>query len=94
MEVVKKLGDTRNPSSRAGEDHGGIHDLASEEWAVEVKSYEEPAVKINHCSTGPQHRQAFDEVALTSFPDGDGKTLPEYIDEMINGQNTTAAALN
>ena len=41
---------------------GGIHDLASEEWAVEVKSYsEEPASEDQpHCSTGPQHRQAFD----------------------------------
>ena len=88
MEVVKKLGDAHTPnhivSCWRGPD-GGIHDLASEEWAVEVKSYsEEPLRKDQpHRTTGPQHRQAFDVGRLHLITDGDGKTLPEYIDEMI-----------
>ena len=89
MEVVKKLGDAHTPnhivSCWRGPD-GGIHDLASEEWAVEVKSYSEepPRVKINHIAQLDHNiDKRLTLVALHLISDGDGKTLPEYIDEMI-----------
>jgi hypothetical protein len=89
MEVVKKLGDAHSPnhivSCWRGPD-GGIHDLASEKWAVEVKSYSEepPRVKINHIAQLDHNiDKRLTLVALHLISDGDGKTLPEYIDEMI-----------
>ena len=89
MEVVKKLGDAHTPnhivSCWRGPD-GGIHDLASEEWAIEVKSYSEepPRVKINHIAQLDHNiDKRLTLVALHLISDGDGKTLPEYIDEMI-----------
>ena len=90
MEVVKKLGDAHSPnhivSCWRGPD-GGIHDLASDEWAVEVKSYSEepPRVKINHIAQLDHNiDKRLTLVALHLISDGDGKTLPEYIDDMIN----------
>jgi hypothetical protein len=89
MEVVKKLGAAHTPnhivSCWRGPD-GGIHDLASDEWAVEVKSYSEepPRVKINHIAQLDHNiDKRLTLVALHLVSDGDGKTLPEYIDEMI-----------
>jgi hypothetical protein len=89
MEVVKKLGDSHSPnqivSCWRGPD-GGIHDLASDKWAVEVKSYSEepPRVRINHIAQLDHNiEKRLTLVALHLISDGDGKTLPEYIDEMI-----------
>ncbi len=89
MEVVKKLGDSHSPNNIVscwrGPD-GGIHDLASDEWAVEVKSYSEepPRVRINHIAQLDYNiDKRLTLVALHLISDGDGKTLPEYIDEMI-----------
>jgi hypothetical protein len=89
MEVVKKIADAHTPnhivSCWRGPD-GGLHDLASEEWAVEIKSYSEepPRVRINHIAQLDYNiDKRLTLVALHLYSDGDGKTLPEYIDNMI-----------
>ena len=53
MEVVKELGGVNSPNLIMQAWKGperGLHDIATETWAVEVKSYSEepPRVKINH----------------------------------------------
>lgn len=89
MEVVKKIADANTPnhivSCWRGPD-GGLHDLASDKWAVEIKSYSEepPRVRINHIAQLDYNiNKRLTIVALHLYSDGDGKSLPEYVDEMI-----------
>jgi len=89
IEVVKKLGDSHTPnhivSCWRGPD-GGIHDIASEEWAIEVKSFAEepPRARINHIAQLDYNiGKRLTLAAIHLYSDADGKTLPEYIDELI-----------
>jgi hypothetical protein len=89
IEVVKKLGDSHTPnhivSCWRGPD-GGIHDIASEEWAIEVKSFAEepPRARINHIAQLDYNiDKRLTLAAIHLYSDADGKTLPEYIDELI-----------
>ena len=88
MEVVKKLGDAHTPnhivSCWRGPD-GGIHDLARGMGGrSQVLQRRATAVKINHIAQLDHNiDKRLTLVALHLISDGDGKTLPEYIDEMI-----------
>lgn len=89
MVVIMKLGDAHTPnhivSCWRGPD-GGIHDVASEEWAVEVKSFgdEPPRVRINHIAQLDYNiGKRLTLVGLHLLADSDGKTLPMFIDDLL-----------
>lgn len=89
MLTIMKLGDAHTPnhivSCWRGPD-GGIHDVASEEWAVEVKSFgdEPPRVRINHIAQLDHNiGKRLTLVAVHLFSDSDGKTLPMFIDDLM-----------
>lgn len=89
MLVVRKLAEQSSPASVIQNWRGpsrGLHDIACDQWAVEVKAYAEepPRVRINHIEQLDcriDKRLTLVGVHLTQSPSG--KTFPEIVEESI-----------
>ncbi len=85
--VVMKVGSLVSPASIISRWRGperGLHDIADDEFAIEVKTYsnEPPKVRINHISQ-LDHRmdKRLSLVGVHLISSDEGKSLPEFIDE-------------
>lgn len=89
LAVIMKLGESIPPTTAVNKWKGpdsGLHDISSETWAIEVKSFadEPPRVRINHIEQ-LDHRidKRLTIAAIHLYSDEEGKNLPEFIDEAL-----------
>ena len=87
--VVQKLGEVMAPATAISKWRGpdrGLHDIADERWAIEVKSYadEPPRVRIHHIEQ-LDHRldKRLTLVGVHLYPFSEGKSLPDFIDDAL-----------